>query len=100
MKSRFSPHGITEDMGTDNTPQFLSANGSSFSMCADEYGFTYITSVLHYPRSNSAVEAVVKAIKSLLKKIKDLHLTVLAYHSSLPEDDGTNAALQIIYAHS
>ena len=67
LKSIFSQHGIPETVFSDNGPQYSSSN---FQLFSKEYGFTHSTSSPKYPQTNGAAERAVKAVKSLLEKIK------------------------------
>ena len=71
----------------------MSDNGSQFS--CDEFrvfsrqlNFKYITSSPKYPQSNEKVEAAVKSVKTILKKLRkartDPYLALLEYRNTAP----------------
>ncbi|KAK0137821.1 Zinc finger protein 862 [Merluccius polli] len=72
--------GNTEDLVSDNGPQFAS---SEFADFATEWAFQHTTSSPHYPRSNGLAESSVKIVKGLMKKAQDgkadFHQSLMIY---------------------
>ena len=64
---------------SDNGPQFVSDTYAKFTRA---YGFDHITSSLHYPQCNREAERAVQTVKSLLQKLCDPFLALLAYRST------------------
>ena len=79
LKSIFARHGVPEVLRSDNGPQFASREFQEF---AKRYGFQHNTSSPHYPQSNGQVERMVRTIKGMLKKTKDLQTVLLSYRST------------------
>ena len=75
----FARHGIPKVLPSDNGPQYVSQEMTDF---ATLYGFTQVTSSLHYPRSNGLAERTVKTVKAILEKSKDKYLALLSYRST------------------
>ncbi|UYV84209.1 K02A2.6-like [Cordylochernes scorpioides] len=86
-KSIFAPHGILEEVRSDNGPQF----GLEFKRFAKEYGFHHITSSPRFPQSNGFIESMVKNIKTQLKKGRDPYLSLLGYRTA-PLENGYSSA--------
>ena len=78
MKFFFSRHGITEEVRSNNGPQYSSAALAKF---ASEYEFLHINSSPLHPQSNGEAERMVRTVKSLLKKATDPYLALLAYRA-------------------
>ena len=78
-KSISATHGIPDVVGSDNGPQFASAEFREF---AEEYQFTHTTSSPRYPQSNGEAERAVQTVKKLLKKADDSHIALLMYRAS------------------
>jgi len=79
LKSIFAQHGVAEVLRSDSGPQFASREFQEF---AKRYGFQHNTSSPHYPQSNGQVERMVRTIKGMLKKTKDLQTVLLSYRST------------------
>ena len=77
MKRQFAPHGIPDELITDNGPQFESHEYSRF---AREYGFTIVKSSSHYSQGNRKAESAVETAKNILKRCwkEDPYLAFLA----------------------
>ena len=83
MKTKFSVHGITEQLITDGGPQY---NSKEFAKFSEDYGFQHIFSSPEYPQSNGFAESQVKTLKNLLKKCtkdnSDEYLAVLEWRNT------------------
>ncbi|XP_068675566.1 uncharacterized protein [Montipora foliosa] len=79
LKSIFARHGISEQVRSDNGPQFDTAE---FSYFAKEWGFKNSTSSPRFPQANGEVERGVRTVKNLLTKEKDPAKALLAYRST------------------
>ena len=75
----FARHGIPGVLQSNNNPQYVSQEMTEFSI---SYGFTQVTSSLHYPRSNGLAKRTVKTFKAMLEKSKDSCLALLSYYST------------------
>ena len=75
----FAQHGISEDVRSDNSPQYASAE---FTQFAKDWGFKHTTGSSCFPQANNEVERAVKTTKSLLRKEKDPTKGLLAYRST------------------
>ena len=63
----FGQYGITDDIISDNSPQFAS---SEFQMYTAGNNIRHTTSLPRYPQSNGLAEQTVQTAKKLLKKAK------------------------------
>jgi transposase InsO family protein len=79
LKSQLCRHGIPEKLRTDNGPQFVSQQFSSF--CKD-YGIEHDTSSPHYPQSNGLAERAVQTVKRLWSKGGDKYLSLLDHRTT------------------
>ena len=79
LKSIFAPHGIPEQVRSDNGPQYDSAEFSHF---AKQWGFKHVTSSPRFPLPNGEVERGVRTVKNLLQKAEDPAKGLLAYRST------------------
>lgn len=61
LKAIFSHHGIPAAVVSDNGPQHASQDMKEFSQ---SYGFSHITSSLHFPQSIGEAERAVRTAKS------------------------------------
>ena len=66
-------------MRSDIGPPFDSGEYAKF---ANDWGFSILTSIPRFPRSNGEVERAVQTAKSILKKEKDQAKALLAYRST------------------
>ena len=77
-KQPFARYGITEELVSDNGPQYISTEFATFSKVWD---FEHLTISPYKSKANGKVEAAVKIAKQLLRKCKksnsDIHLTLL-----------------------
>jgi transposase InsO family protein len=78
IKSHFARHGITEQVITDNGPQFVAHD---FQIFTKEWDFEHVTCSLYHSQANGKVESAVKEAKKILRKSKkaksDAFLAVL-----------------------
>ena len=92
MKSIFSRHGIPQHVMSDGGLCFTSGEFEQFSKL---WGFQWVRSSPHYPRSNGLVENCVRIVKRLLSKSleqsADLYLVLMAYRTT-PLDSGKSPA--------
>ena len=79
MRPIFARHGVPEIFRSDNGPQYVSQEMTTFSM---EYGFKQITSSPHYLKSNGLAERTVQTIKLMLEKSTDPHLALLSHRGT------------------
>ncbi|XP_044168232.1 uncharacterized protein K02A2.6-like [Acropora millepora] len=79
LMSIFARHGIPEQVRSDNSPQYDSAEFSHF---AKQWGFKHVTSSPRFPQSNGEVERGVRTVKTLLQKAEDPAKGLLAYRST------------------
>jgi len=79
MKAIFARYGVPDVVMSDNGPQYSSKEFEEFAL---DWEFKHKTSSPHYPQSNGQAESAVKAMKSLVKKSKDLYKGLLAYRST------------------
>ena len=87
MKScvQFSRHGIPEVLLSDNGPQFVSVEFSSF---CESYHIDHWTSLPYWTQGNGKAEAAVNFAKSLLKKSPEFakfQLALLDYRNTPPQ---------------
>ena len=79
LKAISARHGIQEELRSDNSPLYASAEFTHF---AKEWDFRHTTSSPRFPQSNGEAERAVETTKSLLKKEKDPTKGLLAYRST------------------
>ena len=79
LKSIFSHHGVPSVFMSDNGPQFVSNEMKKF---ADTYGFTLLTSILHYPQSHGLAKRTIQTIKELLQDSPDPYLALLSFRTT------------------
>ena len=87
LKAIFARHGIPEELRSDNSPQYASAEFTHFTK---EWGFRHTTSSPRFSQSNGEVQRAVETTKSLLKKEKGPTKGLLAYRSTPPACRTTN----------
>ena len=75
----FSWFGIPDIFHSDNGPQISS---DALEQFAKSYNFKLTTSSPYYPKGNGLVERMVKTVRNLMKKVKDINLALLD-HSAL-----------------
>ncbi len=88
LKTIFARYGISEELRSDNSPQF-SAN--EFAHFAKEYDFRHTTSSPKYPQANGEPERAVQTVKMIYTKSEDPFLGLLAYRST-PLENGYSPA--------
>ena len=92
FKSICAKFGIPEEIKTDNGPQFISQEFSSF---CKQYEIKHTTSTPRYPQSNGESERAVRTIKNILKKCADAkddpYLAMLNYRTT-PLESGLSPA--------
>ena len=86
MKSQFSRYGISDEVVSDNGPQFSSHEFETFS---NDYGFQLITSSPHFAQSNDQCE---KTVGTLVIKSKDPYKALLAYRNTKIDNIGLSPA--------
>ena len=64
----FSRYGVPDQVISDNGPQFVS---SEFTTFAQQWGFEHVTSSPKYPQLNGKDENAVKTVKMLFTKCQD-----------------------------
>ena len=69
----FSHHGIPAAVVSDNGPQHASQDMKEFSQ---SYGFSHITSSLHFPQSIGEAERAVRTAKASVPLVKLLCVTM------------------------
>ena len=82
---QFARHGIPEVLLSDNGPQFISAEFSSF---CKKYNIDHQTSSPYWPQGNGKAESAVKIAKSLLTKSPEFtsfQLALLDYRNTPPQ---------------
>ena len=82
---QFARHGIPEVLVSDNGPQFISAEFSSF---CEAMTIEHRTSSPYWPQGNGKAESAVKVAKALLKKSPDpvkFQLALLDYRNTPPQ---------------
>ena len=92
LKSQFARHGIPDELRSDNSPQFGSAEFAEF---ATYYGFVHTTSSPRYPQANGEAEREVQTIKTLLKKVADPYQALLNYRNT-PLDGLSLSSAQLL----
>jgi transposase InsO family protein len=65
LKSQFARHGISEEVRSDNGPQFASTSFENFARGRESKHIIYSP---YYAQSNGKVENSVKTAKKILKK--------------------------------
>jgi len=88
LKSIMARHGIPETMLSDNGPQFAS---KEFSLFANEYGFSHVTSSPLHSSGNGEVERAVRTAKNLIDEAKDPYIALLNYRNT-PLENGYSPA--------
>ena len=79
LKSLFSRFGISEEVVSDNGPQYASHEFLEF---AQKYNFKHTTSSPHFPQRNGHVERAVQTVKKLVKGSDDPYMALLSYRST------------------
>lgn len=79
LEAIFARHGKPNVVRSDNGPQFKSPH---FRQLSKDWEFIHITSSPHYPQSNGQAEAMVKAVKALMKKNENLEQALLEYRTT------------------
>ena len=81
-KSIFARFGIPQVLVSDNGPQFVSKEFSSFM---EQWGVDHVVSSPHHQQGNGKVESAVKTAKHLMKKTiaagEDLWLAILEWRN-------------------
>jgi transposase InsO family protein len=78
LMSLYARHGLPEEIGTDNGPQFTSQEFQAFN---EKWDIRHTTSSPLYPQSNGEAESAVKVAKSILRQ-DDVQLALLTYRST------------------
>ena len=87
LKDIFGRFGIPEIARSDNGPQFR----SEYIKFAKQYEFKIEFSSPKFHQSNGCIEAAVKIAKALIKKSKDINLSLLSYRTT-PLENGFSPA--------
>ncbi|XP_048236437.1 uncharacterized protein K02A2.6-like [Haliotis rufescens] len=91
LKIHFSRHGIPNQLISDNGPQFVSKEFSSFTKVWD---IVHCTSSPRHPNANGKAESGVKAAKTMMSKWKsskmDPYLCLLELRNTLTQNTGTS----------
>ena len=97
LKPHFARHGITEEVITDNGPQFSSGELATF---AKHYEFKHTTSSPRYPQSNGLARRTVQTAKSILEKAardkKDPNLALLDFRNTPIDGIGRSPAQMLM----
>jgi len=72
MKSVFFRNGISQEVISDNGPQYDSTEIKEFT---SSYGFNHITSSPYYPQGNGLAECMVKIVKNPLKETPSMYVS-------------------------
>lgn len=88
MKSIFARFGIPQLVVSDNGPQY---SAHEFSMFAQSYGFTHVTSSPLHPSANGEAERAVRTVKELLRGATDPYAALLNYRAT-PLSNGHSPA--------
>lgn len=92
----FARRGISDQLVSDNGPQFLP---NAFAQFAEEYALTHITTSLRYPQVNGEVQCPVQTVKHLVKKAQDPYRALMAYRTT-PLESGSSPAELLIELES
>ncbi|XP_062571228.1 uncharacterized protein K02A2.6-like [Saccostrea cucullata] len=79
LKIVFACHGLPAKLGSDNGPQFSSANFKTFCV---ELGIEHERSSPHFQSSNGEAERAVQNLKNLWTKCDDKQLALLDYRTT------------------
>lgn len=88
LKSIMARHRIPETLLTDNGPQFSS---KEFSLFANDYGFSHLTSSPIHPSGNGEVERAVRTAKDLIRDATDPYIALMNYRNT-PLENGYSPA--------
>ncbi|CAG7730844.1 unnamed protein product [Allacma fusca] len=91
LKPIFSRHGVPIELRSDNGTQFDPIKTAAFRNFASKYNFRHVTSSPLYPQSNGFIEGMVKVVKHLIKKNRDLDEALLEYRTT-PLENGYSPA--------
>ncbi|CAG7732092.1 unnamed protein product [Allacma fusca] len=97
LKSIFSRHGVPIELRSDNGTQFDPIKTAAFRNFAYTYNFRHVTSSPLYTQSNGFIEGMVKVVKFLIKKNRDLDEALLEYRTT-PLENGYSPA-QLLIGH-
>ena len=89
LKNMFSCWGISDELITDNGPQF---SAREFKEFADEYGFTHTTSSPYFAQANGEAERAVQTAKKILNQPKP-DIALMNYRAT--EHSATNVVQQL-----
>ena len=99
-KQIFAEYGWPNTIVSDNRPCYAR---KTFKELMKEYQVSHITSLPHYPQSNSLAEKYVQIIKNLFYKAKeegkDLHKCLMIYRNT-PLSSHLQSPMQIISSRS
>ena len=88
MKSQISRYGISDELISDNGPQFAC---EEFAQFMKDYNIKHTTFSPYHPQANGRAERTVQTVKRLLVKAKDPYKALLDYRNS-PLDTGFSPA--------
>ena len=93
----FARFGLPDVLGTDNGPQFASAE---FAVFVKQKGITHVTSSPHYAQSNGKSENAVKTLKLLFAKAKQSgeseYMALLDWRNTPSECMSTSPAQRLV----
>ena len=89
LKDQICRHGISEQLHTDNGPQFMSQDFAAFSK---SYGIKHTTSSLGFLQSNGEAERAVQTVNKCWCKSEDKALALLDYRTTPLESCGLSPA--------
>lgn len=95
LKKIFARHGIPQELFSDNGPEYIANEFTSFSK---EWDFKHTTSSPYFAQSNGLVERSIQTVKRTLKKARDAgedpYLALLVLNT-IPGSDGISPAIRL-----